>query len=394
MFGVKFRSHKHVLYGCVIIVALTLRFLFINHVSIDMAHFNLKWVDFIRHNGYFWSLGKAFYNYNPPYMYLLTIAAAIPTSPVITIKCISFVFDLFAAILAKLIIQKYTNDEWKHFLSFTLVLLSPIVWVDSAIWGQNDIIYSSFLILCFYLAIIDKPLYSLIFFAVAFGFKAQAIFLAPWVAVLLLLKRIHIKDIFIIPIIFVLMITPVVFAGRSYQELFTIYFGQFGSYTRLSMNAPNMYIFFPEELYKPLLSATLIISAVFILISILVFSYSQNRGGKKGLLSLAVFYLFFIPFILPKMHDRYFFPAAVFAIPLAVIKPRTAWLALSLQVSSLLAFIPFLTETAITWPVKIGALINTAALAVYAIVLLMALFPEFKQKMFSKVDLLTQSLLD
>ena len=341
----------------VLILSILCRLLFINRISIDMDNFFLKWVDFIRQNGYFHSLGRHFSDYNPPYLYLLILATLTPFRSHVAIKLISFIFELFSAVIVFFIIKKYTNIQLKANLGFALVLLSPIIWVDSAIWGQNDIIYTTFLLLSFWFITNRNNWLAFAAFAIAFSFKAQAIFFAPWLLMLIFSRRVRIREVLIMPIIFILMLLPAIFAGRPWTDVLSVYFGQFGSYTRLSMNAPNLYIFFPDSTFKLLLPYSLFFASVIILFMVFFFMKSLRTNNNSSLLSTATFFLFLTPFVLPKMHDRYFFAAAIFALPFSMIKPRMTWLAVILQATSLLAFIPFLTESSITWPVKIGALI-------------------------------------
>jgi hypothetical protein len=52
------------------------------------------------------------------------------------------------------------------------------------------------------------------------------------------------------------------------------------------------------------------------------------------------------PFILPKMHERYFFPADVFSFVLAVWRPGRWWVAALFQAGSAMAYATVLTMSA------------------------------------------------
>jgi hypothetical protein len=61
------------------------------------------------------------------------------------------------------------------------------------------------------------------------------------------------------------------------------------------------------------------------------------------LLTTVCFSLIFEPFILPKMHDRYFFAGDTLLILLAVVQPRIGALPAALmQAAAILAYIPYL----------------------------------------------------
>jgi Gpi18-like mannosyltransferase len=49
-----------------------------------------------------------------------------------------------------------------------------------------------------------------------------------------------------------------------------------------------------------------------------------------------------VPFLLPQMHDRYFFPAGIATIVLAFAIPAYAWIAVAMQVILILTYAPYL----------------------------------------------------
>lgn len=79
--------------------------------------------------------------------------------------------------------------------------------------------------------------------------------------------------------------------------------------------------------------------------AIAVFVYkSPAKIPSDRLIFLAMFSVLLMPSILPKMHDRYFFPADVIAIVFAFYWPR-CWYTLIVVISaSLVAYMKFLTR--------------------------------------------------
>ena len=59
-------------------LAVEVRFRFVDFVSLDMMAFLLPWLDFILSKGGYRALGYEFSNYAPPYTYLLVIASYLP----------------------------------------------------------------------------------------------------------------------------------------------------------------------------------------------------------------------------------------------------------------------------------------------------------------------------
>ena len=65
------------------------------------------------------------------------------------------------------------------------------------------------------------------------------------------------------------------------------------------------------------------------------------------------------PFLLPKMHDRYFYPADVFSLVLAFFVPEAWFVPVAYQVISLTAYTPFLIGASSWDIIPFAILINT-----------------------------------
>jgi Gpi18-like mannosyltransferase len=64
--------------------------------------------------------------------------------------------------------------------------------------------------------------------------------------------------------------------------------------------------------------------------------------GREQLVVLAFLSVLVTPFLLPKMHERYFLAADAFAVLLAFYQPRYIFVPVVLSFVSVLAFVPFL----------------------------------------------------
>lgn len=96
------------------------------------------------------------------------------------------------------------------------------------------------------------------------------------------------------------------------QEL--IYFNQANKYKELAKNAPNLYQWVLSNFYNIIvpIGLTLSISAIF-LFSYIVYK-SRRKITQNRLIYLATISVLFMPYILPKMHDRYIYPADIFSL--------------------------------------------------------------------------------
>jgi len=151
--------------------------------------------------------------------------------------------------------------------------------------------------------------------------------------------------------------------GRPLLEALLIYTKQSDMFALLSMNAPNLYILFPHEWYSSVLPIG--IAAAIILIACWMYLTSKNKIDldNKYLILVAFISTALSPFLLPKMHDRYFYPADVLSIVLAFYWPVLWFIPVLYQFISISAYTVFLIDGN-SYFVVFGFLLNTIALAI------------------------------
>ena len=130
--------------------------------------------------------------------------------------------------------------------------------------------------------------------------------------------------------------------GKPLSELLKIFLKQSNTYRSLSMNAPNMYQWFPDNLYALLYPAGLLFAAGVALAFVWGASQRMGKTSPGILVSLALASVFIMPYVLPKMHDRYFFAADVLSISFAFFYPGLFFLPLLVGGVSFFAYTPFL----------------------------------------------------
>ena len=194
----------------------------------------------------------------------------------------------------------------------------------------------------------------------AFSFKSQSIFLLPFLGILFLKGRIRWYHFFLIPAVYVTLGVPAALIGRSWTSILTIYFGQVGQFRAFSMNAPNLYIFISNSFYD----FGLWIGLGMFLIALATWGWINWRAKisltHRQMMLMALATLALVPFVLPKMHDRYFYPADVFSYATAIFAPEMWFVPLLYQIISGLAYSGFLLGTPIQ-AIMFAALINTCA---------------------------------
>ena len=121
--------------------------------------------------------------------------------------------------------------------------------------------------------------------------------------------------------------------------------GGWGSSAPYTQNAANFYQWLPSDagvFWKYVgfaLTATVIVAAV-----VVVLRYRRVMS-RASLVVLGAALLVAIPFLLPSMHERYFYLADALLIVGAFYRPRLAPFAVLAQLCSLAAYAPFLWST-------------------------------------------------
>jgi Gpi18-like mannosyltransferase len=348
-----------------VVMSFVMRVISIPETNRDMTVFNLRWYQTLYQNGIGEALATNFSNYAPPYTYLLALATLthglIP--PLVAIKLIPICFDLLGAFfIYKIIKLKYPQND-VPILASAIYLAAPTVILNSAYWGQADSIYTSILLACLYFLLTEQSLAAMLAFGLAFSVKAQAVFLLPFLGVMVLRKKIHWVYFGLIPLVYLIAILPVVLLGRSLSDALLIYAKQSDTFNVLAMNAPNFYSLFPRGWYSTILPLGLIVTAVILARWTYVTGQSKIELDKKYIILIALISASLTPFLLPKMHDRYFYPADVLSIVLAFFWPGLWYIPILYQLASTGAISIFLFNGDSGFVVY-GFLLNTIAIAV------------------------------
>lgn len=325
-----------------VIFAITIRYSLFYFQSGDYGSFINKWYEFIKTNGGYKALSHNFSDYNPPYLYLLALFSYLPVGSLYVVKIISVVFDFVAAFFAfKLVERKYKNETMAVF-SFATVLFAPTIILNGSYWGQCDIIYSAFLLASIYFLSKGKDALSLIMYGISISFKLQAVFLFPIFIILFLKKKLSFAGFFIIPAIFFLSVVPSVIIGRTWTDAFLVYLSQAKNYSSLTLNAPNIYQWFPMADFLTFSRTGLLFSAAIICAFIFLVYKKRNEINGDHIIKISFALLSAVPFLLPRMHERYFFPADIFSIVYAYYFPRYFFIPIGMQIISFLSYGPFL----------------------------------------------------
>jgi Gpi18-like mannosyltransferase len=340
--------------GCTF-VGLALRYLAREHATTDAVQYLIPWYVFARDHGV-GGLGEAFTNYTPFYSYLLLIAAQFDWlgQPLSLVKAISAVFEFGCAIVVAQIVWRATRAPLRASLAFCSVWLAPTVIFNGAVWGQADSIWTFFTLLSVSLFMQGRN--GVLPFAVAFAVKAQGVFLGPFVLGMILRRKVHWAWLAAVPGVYVVLAIPVLVAGRPIHSVFRVYMDQADTFHRLTMNAANIWVFAPGVPYTIGVVVGLVLGAACGL-ALSVFIMRSKREGPDFILLVACASLMLMPYLLPKMHDRYFYAFELASIALACLNPRYLPFAVIAQVDGVLSYLGF--EREIIMGVLPAALCNT-----------------------------------
>jgi Gpi18-like mannosyltransferase len=303
-------------------LAILMRVLLFPFESGDYHQFLQGWYTALKANGGFAAVGMNIGDYMPTYIYLLAIFTYFPVSGLVAIKLISSIADIVLAIFVmKTVNLKYQNKTY-GVISYTVILFLPSVFLNSAVWGQCDAIFTSALVACVYYLMQNHEHKAVFAFAIAFIFKLQAVFLAPLLILMLLKRKIKPDTFLIIPLVYFISCIPAVIMGRDFLDLLTVYFSQSKQYSMISMFLPNLYTWMPEDTPGYISKAAVILAGALVALSLFYFYRKKFVLTHEMFISFALFYALFLPFILPHMHERYYFVADILSVVFAFYFPK------------------------------------------------------------------------
>ena len=336
-------SLRYSIYAVVgLFLCIQLRLSLFDNISPDYVSFLGPWTETMRGMTVREALITPIGDYNMPYLYLLLIISRLKLYDLYCIKLISVLADLFLAMAVAKLTRLAVRKDGVVFLSFIGALLAPTVFLNSAYWGQCDGVYACFALWGLYFGLKKRPVLSMVLFAFSFAFKLQAIFILPIVAFLLVREYLTPKHCAVFPATFIAIMLPALLAGRSFSDTFGIYLSQTNAYPYFSLKAPNMWSLIPNEYFDNLSSATVVLAGIVTLLLLSCFLRHPERLERSDLLDLAFLFSLAIPWLLPRMHERYFYLAEVLSLVFAACHPRRLPVAVILLCGGFLIYSSYL----------------------------------------------------
>lgn len=370
-----------VLSTSLLLAALLFRLYWFDHRTYDYIDFLNPWIQFFRDNGGFKALRYSVGNYNVPYLYFLALFSYFDSADwLYLIKLLSVGFDVLCAHAMMKLVSLYDDSDNRLLAAFFGILFLPTVVLNGSVWGQCDVIYAAFGVYGLYLALSDRPIPAMVCFAASFAVKLQAVFLLPIIAVLWYRNKVKLWHGLIFPAAYVVIVLPAVLMGRPFWDTVTLYMNQTGSIgSGLNYNSSSMFAFFPNDADVAFWSNAGVVLAFAFMVIVLLWLFKERKHINYNIiLGAALLLSLGIPFILPHMHDRYFFVADVLSLGFAVVFPKLFIVPVLVQFGSLLGYHAYL-KLQYLLPMRDGATALLLALVIL-IAFIICQLPAVSQK--------------
>ncbi len=348
-----------------IVISFVVRLAFISEVGFgtDVETFK-AWANLLASEG----LGQFYYldvftDYPPLYMYVLYIIGKIysvfsieatSTLSTVIIKLPAVIFDVITTVL----IYKFASkkiDSNKALVIALFFALNPAIFIDSAIWGQVDSIYTLFIALAIYLNIeADKIEFNKInhYYVVSYLLFTIGVLLKPQTFIFTPLflfafinyilgedskeKKIYTSVVSVISSILLFGIVCLPFIkGFDFGVIISQYISTVGQYDYQTLNAFNFYGLMGKnfvDVSEALIfniSASSIGTTSILFFSIVTFCFLYENRKNKYNMFLAGAFLNFSTFMFSvKMHERYLYPTLLFLLIYYIYTKKSKFLAL------------------------------------------------------------------
>ena len=365
------RNEWNLIWGALLLMSFVLRVALNRYASGDMNGSSLPRLKELVSTGF---AGASPFIWPISYDYMLMVASKtaallpriFPAPQVFAIKLNSILCDyLCAYVVYRLVRLKHSRGELPK-LAAVFVLFAPTVVLDGAFLGQWDIMYTTAVLAAVLFLALDRPWAVVLCLGLAFSMKLQCLFLAPLFFTAMLRGRLKPWQLLAIPGVFIALAVPGILAGRPAMSALGAYALQMGEGIYMSVGVANFYSWIPDKgaeghTFIMLQRSAIIVAAAASLLASFALYRSKERLSAENLMKWGVFFAMLLPFLLQKMHERYFFMADVLFIPLAFCLPEFIPVAVLQTLASLMADVTLLWGEPFM-PLKYVSLVQFAAL--------------------------------
>ena len=291
----------------------------------DYHQFLLPWYNQLADNGGFAAIGMDIGDYMPTYYYIMAFLTYLPLEPLAAIKLVSCIADVVLAVIVYKIVYHVTGSENRSIVAYGVVFFLPSGILNSAAWAQCDGVFTLFIAASILCILKGRDWGAIICFSISFVFKIQAIFFAPVLLILYLKGKLRFRTALAFPAVYIITIIPALITGGNFFELLTVYFRQSKQYSLLNMYIQNAWGLLFDVRSKELAAAGVMFAGGVVLIALFWIYRSKFELNDNIIITLSALFTLLVPFVLPHMHERYYYLATVVSVIFAVIQPRRIW---------------------------------------------------------------------
>ena len=315
--------------------------------STDYRAFLSRWVADLGKLSLKEALSTPIGDYNLPYIYILLIFSRLDIHPMLAIKSLSCFFDVIMAWLVMKLVMHEVEDRRLQMASFVLAMAAPTVMINSAQWAQCDAIYTSFCLLSMLAALRKKGNLCAIAWTLAFCFKLQAVFILPALGIALFMGKVKWRHLIWIPVVFFGSMLPALIAGRSLVSCLSIYADQTQNYGYLFHNAPTIWRFFEGADFESFSVVSVFCAGAAVILFIYFCLTFLKNLEDRDLIKIFFLSAMLVPYLLPRMHERYFYLADMLGFVYFMYDRRKWYIPVTMILSSVISYLYYFTEIVI-----------------------------------------------
>jgi Gpi18-like mannosyltransferase len=305
----------------------------------DFTNAYRVWFEFLKTNG-FSGLANTPSDYNVPYLYLLYVGTLTPLPAAVVVKGIAIFFEFAMAVGFGAITFRLRRNYFVAVAVSVGAFFVPEAVLNVAMWGQSDSIHTALLVWAAYFLMRRRDIPAWVLFALALAFKLQAIFFLPLFLLALIVQRQRWRAPIIGVLTFLVTYVPALIAGRSPSALASIYVTQSREYKSLALGAATFYQWIPNDFFSIWRPAGVFLALGIVALLTLIYlrMWRQVADTRVWLLQAGAAYGVLIPFVLPQMHDRYFFAGDIFVVICTFVSSKYLVPAAILQFTALMSY--------------------------------------------------------
>lgn len=330
--------------AALLVLAVLVRVAGRDYVTTDLEVFR-DWYDQLWAAGGISGLSEPIGNYNAPFLYLLVVAGLFPGATVLKIKLIFALFDAVVVyFMYRLVALRHPG--WRiPTLAALVTAFLPTVVVNASMYGQCESVWAGFALGGVYLLLRERHWWAVAFFATSIAFKPQGVFILPVLLLLVLAGRVRWRVLLGLPAVYLLWVVPALAVGRDPVELLTIYSSQADDGGGLARSAPSVFQYLVIHEAGGILRNLGYLFTVAVVLGICyALTAAKAELDPTRVVTAAACFSVTVPFLLPSMHERYFYLADLLTLALAFYLPRLWWLPVVVQAASALSYLPFLSN--------------------------------------------------